>query len=749
MKRLIGAVFLIVLIVSLVTISFTFNQVREEELRMANDLQYRSTLIAESLREVVEPNFIDRSEENLESVVERFTTEERLAGLVIVDNRGDPIVSSSSASKNLDVPEESKVIAEEVMDSDKANGDFVNINDEKMYVFAVPLHEKKRVVGALMLIQNAGFIDTRLAGIWRNNLIRLLVQSFTLSIATILVLRWFIYAPIKSLANSMKQSRMSKKDNDRIGNIPDLPFFKPLVKEFSEIKKNLFEARLSASEEARLRLEKIDSPWTAGRLQEFVKDIVKGQTIIAVSNREPYIHEKKGDNISYYFPASGMATAIEAIMQACGGEWVAHGSGSGDRLVVDKNDKVAVPPDDPKYTLKRVWLTPKEEKGYYYGFSNEGLWPLCHNVHNRPIFRKEDWVEYQNVNSKFAKAVLAEIKDLKNPIVFIQDFHFALLPKMIKDKRPDAQIILFWHIPWPNAESFGICPFRKELLEGMLGADIVGFHTQLHCNNFIETVRRELEALINVEKFAITRNSHISYVKPFPISIPFYNNDKDQLTADEAKQGNKELLKELGIKAEFIGLGVERLDYTKGIIERFLSVEKFLEKYPHYVTKFVFIQIAAPSRSGIKKYDQFGEDVEKEVARINNKFKNKNWKPIIYLRKHHSQAELARFYRLANVFLVTSLHDGMNLIAKEFVAARNDEKGALILSKFAGAAAELSQAFIVNPYNIEGVADSIKNGLTMSKSEQTRRMRKMRKVIKDHNVYRWSAEIIKTIANLE
>lgn len=748
MKRLIGAVFLIVLIVSLVTISFTFNQVREEELRMANDLQYRSTLIAESLREVVEPNFIDRSEENLEAVVERFTTEERLAGLVIVDNRGDPIVSSSSASKNLDVPEESKVIAEEVMDSDKANGDFVNINDEKMYVFAVPLHENKRVVGALMLIQNAGFIDTRLAGIWRNNLIRLLVQSFTLSIATILVLRWFIYAPIKSLANSMKQSRMSKNDNDRIGNIPDLPFFKPLVKEFSAIKKNLFEARLSASEEARLRLEKIDSPWTAGRLQEFVKDIVKGQTIIAVSNREPYIHEKKGDNISYYFPASGMATAIEAIMQACGGEWVAHGSGSGDRLVVDKNDKVAVPPDDPKYTLKRVWLTPKEEKGYYYGFSNEGLWPLCHNVHNRPIFRKDDWVEYQNVNSKFAKAVLAEIKDLKNPIVFIQDFHFALLPKMIKDKRPDAQIILFWHIPWPNAESFGICPFRKELLEGMLGADIVGFHTQLHCNNFIETVRRELEALINVEKFAITRNSHISYIKPFPISIPFYN-DKDQLTDDEAKQGSEELLKELGIRAEFIGLGVERLDYTKGIIERFLSVEKFLEKYPHYVNKFVFIQIAAPSRSGIKKYDQFGEDVEKEVARINNKFKNKNWKPIVYLRKHHSQVELARFYRLANVFLVTSLHDGMNLIAKEFVAARNDEKGALILSKFAGAAAELSQAFIVNPYNIEGVADSIKNGLTMSKSEQTRRMRKMRKVIKDHNVYRWSAEIIKTIANLE
>jgi alpha,alpha-trehalose-phosphate synthase [UDP-forming] len=750
MRRLILAIFIIITIVSLITISFTVNQVRGEEVRMANDLQYRSTLLAESLREAIEPNFINRSEENLELVVERFTTEERLAGLVILDNRARPIVSSSSASMTLEIPPESKKIAEDVMDSDKANGDFVNIDNRKMYVFAIPLRENKRVVGSLMLVQNAGYIDSRLSEIWRNNFIRLFVQSLILSFAILLVIRWLIYAPIKSIADSLKLARLDKTGDGKAmrGNIPDLPFFKPLVREIAVIRKSLTEARLTASEEARLRHEKLDTPWTAERLKEFVKDSIKGQTLIAVSNREPYIHEKKGDKVSYYFPASGMATAIEAIMQACGGEWVAHGSGSGDRSVVDAHDRIGVPPDDPKYTLKRVWLSEKEEKGYYYGFSNEGLWPLCHNVHNRPIFRKDDWVEYQNVNRKFAITILKEIKDLKDPIIFIQDFHFALLPKMIKDKRPDAQIIIFWHIPWPTAEAFSICPFRKELLDGMLGADMIGFHTQLHCNNFIDTISREMESRIDLEKFAVTRNNHISYIKPFPISIAFYN-DNDKAGTDDIAIRKKELLKDLNIKSEYIGLGVDRLDYTKGIIERFQAVESFLNKYPQYREKFTFIQIAAPSRSGIKKYDQFGEDVEKEVERINNSLKTRNWKPIIYRNRHHSQAELNLFYLIANVFLVTSLHDGMNLVAKEYIAARNDEKGTLILSKFAGASAELSQAIIVNPYDIEWVADAIKTSLEMSISEQTRRMRKMRKVIKNNNVYRWSAEIIRNIADLE
>lgn len=745
MKRIITAILLIVTIVSLITISFTINQVNQEQVTLTNDLQYRSTLLAERLREAVEPNFADKSDESLKPVVERFTRRERLAGLAIVDNKGQKIVSSSTLPQQ--VPEAQKIAAN-VMDSDKANGDFVDINDKRMYVFVIPLHDEKSVVGALMLVQNAGYIDTRIAEIWKTNFIRLFTQAVLLSFAILLILRWIVYAPIKNLVESLRMDRINSPSKKKKVNIPDLPFLRPLIREISGIRKSLTEARLTASEEARLRLEKIDSPWTAERLKEFVKDILKGQTIIAVSNREPYIHEKKGNKISYYFPASGMATAIESIMQACGGEWIAHGSGSGDRDVVDKKDIIMVPPEEPKYTLKRVWLTKKEEKGYYYGFSNEGLWPLCHIAHNRPIFRKDDWIEYQNVNSKFAKTILSEIKNLRNPIIFIQDYHFALLPKMIKEKRPDAQIVLFWHIPWPNPESFSICPFRKELLDGMLGADIIGFHTQLHCNNYIDTVRRELESLISLEKFAVTRNNHTTFVRPFPISIAF-NNGTSQKDADELIKESADLRKELNIKAQYVGLGVDRLDYTKGIIERFKAVELFFEKYPQYINNFVFIQIAAPSRSDIKKYSDFDLEVTAEADRINAKLKTRGWKPIVFLKKHHSHEELNKFYRLAQIFVVTSLHDGMNLVAKEFIAARDDERGVLVLSKFAGASSELAQAFIVNPYNIEEVADQIKAGLEMKYAEQTRRMRKMRKLVKDHNVYRWSAELLRAIVNLE
>lgn len=745
MKRLIAAILIIISIVSLITVAFTYYQVKEEEVQLKSDLQYRSALLSESLRIAVEPDLANKTEYNLKAVVANLSERERLEGLSVVDNKGKTIVSSPVFSRK--VPNSRKLIAS-VMDSDKANGDFLSSNDNNIYVFVTPLHDEKSVIGALILAQNADYIDERIMQIWETSFMRLFTQIFLITIALLLIFRWIIFEPIKLIAESIRQARLSKTHNERLLNIPDLPFLRPLIREISTIRKSLHEARFSASEEARLRLEKIDSPWTGGRLQEFVKDIVKGQTIVAVSNREPYIHEKKGDKISYYFPASGMATAIEAIMQATGGKWVAHGSGSGDKAVVDKEDRVEVPPDDPKYTLRRVWLTTKEEKGYYYGFSNEGLWPLCHNVHNRPIFRKDDWIEYQNVNRKFADSVLSEIKDLKEPIIFIQDFHFALLSKMIKEERPDAQIVLFWHIPWPNAESFGICPFRQEILDGMLGADIIGFHTQLHCNNFMDTVRRELEARISHEKFAVTRSNHVTFIKPFPISIAF-STDKELNGKEEYAKKKADLLKDLNIKAEFIGLGVDRLDYTKGIIERLKAVETFLKKYPQYLHKFVFIQIAAPSRTGIKKYDQFNEEVTAEVERINSVFKKNNWKPIVYLKRHHSQKELSLFYRIANIFVITSLHDGMNLIAKEYVASRTDEKGALILSKFAGASAELSQAFIVNPYNIEGVADAIKEGIEMSAAEQTRRMRKMRKIIKDHNVYRWSAEILKTVANLE
>lgn len=737
MKQIIAIVFIIAIIVGFVAFSFTLKQVDQEETRLSVDLQHRSTLLAESLRETVEPNFINKSDENLQAVVEKFANRERLAGLAIYDNKGKVIAVSSNLPK--DNPDSGKIVSD-AMDGDKANGDFVKFGNDKMYIFTIPLHDQTSVVGALMVAQNAGYIDTRLQEIWRNNLMRLFIQILLLSIAAILFLRWVIFKPMQNLVESLKQSRSGNNSK----NIPNNPFFQPLVREISNINRSLSEARFAASEEARLSLEKIDSPWTAERLKQFVKDMLKDRKIIVVSNREPYIHTKNGNKIDYFFPASGMVTAIEPVMQATGGTWIAHGSGDADKMVVDENDSIQMPPDDPKYTLKRVWLTEEEEKGYYYGFSNEALYPLCLNAHTRPIFSQEDYEEYKKVNAKFAKTLLLEIKNLKKPIIFIQDFHFALLPRMIKEARPDATIGLFWHIPWVSPESFSICPWKKELLHGMLGADLIGFHTQLHCNNFIETVGRELESLIDFEQFTVTRNEHISLIKPFPISIAFSNHEEKPVVELERKK----LLKNLDISAKYIGLGVDRLDYTKGILERIKAIELFLKKYPEYRGEFTFIQIASPSKNKIKKYQEFAQAVEKEAERVNLLYKIKNWKPVVLIKKLHSHTELNQFYKLADLCLVTSLHDGMNLVAKEFVAARSDEKGVLILSQFTGASKEFKDALIVNPYSGEQTSEAIYAALKMRLSEQEKRMKKLRNSVKNNNVYRWSAEFLKTIVSL-
>ncbi len=731
MKQIFAAVFVIIVIISFIIAAFTLIQVQQEEQRLKEVLGQRSILLAESLKETVQPNFINKSDEQLQKLVDKFEDKQRLAGMAIYDNKGNTIATSSSLITQV---LKTKKIAEEAMDADTANGDFVELTHEKMYLLAIPLHDDGNVVGALMIAQDASYIDTRLNEIWQSNLLRLFIQASLISIAIMLIIRWLIYEPIRGLVKFLKSARTGDPEQKS----PSLPtnfFFRPLIKEISNIRGSLIEARITADEEAKLGLQKLDSPWTEQRLKVFIKDVLKDRTIFMVSNREPYVHTKKGRTINYYIPASGMVTAIEPIMQACGGMWIAQGSGDADKLTVDKDDKLRVPPDEPKYTLKRIWLTEKEETGYYYGFSNEGLWPLCHIAYTRPTFKKEDWEEYKKVNGKFAQTILSEIKNIERPIVLIQDFQLALVPRMIKNSRPDASIGIFWHIPWPNSESFSVCPWKKEIIDGIVGADLVGFQTQLHCNNFIETVSREIESLLDFEQFTVTRNEHISFVKPFPISIAFPN-------------PSKKPLKSFGIKTKYIGVGVDRLDYTKGILERLKAIEIFLKKYPAYVGNFTFLQIAAPSRSKIKEYQKFTEAVEKEVERVNNLFRKNSWKPVILFKRHHTQEEIYRFYKLANVCLVTSLHDGMNLVAKEFVAARSDNKGALVLSQFTGAAGELKDALIINPYNGEQTAEAIKTALELSPLEQTKRMRRMREVIKNYNIYRWSAELLKTIVNI-
>src|SRR3972149_4882647 len=447
------------------------------------------------------------------------------------------------------------------------------------------------------------------------------------------------------------------------------------------------------------------------------------------------IHKGKADDL-FKFPKQGIFEPISReISNIVKSLTVAR------TQAVDRQDKVRVPPENPQYVLKRIWLSQEEEDGYYYGLSNEGLWPLCHIAHTRPVFRMADWARYQEVNLRFAKSLDEEIED--GTYIFIQDYHFSILPRLIKQRHPEAKIALFWHIPWPNPEAFGICPWKREILHGMLGADLIGFHTQYHCNNFLETVDRTLECRTNWESFSTTRMGHTTIVKPFPISVDFSGRPPGV-----PGQGKDDLLKELGVKAAMFGIGVDRLDYTKGIVERFRAVERFLEKNPEYRDVFTFVQIGAPSREHIKRYHDFVGEVLSEVDRINWKFQSIDWKPIVFLKRHFSHAEIEPFYRSADLCMVTSLHDGMNLVAKEYIASRDDEKGALILSTFAGASRELRDALLVNPYDIEQMADSIKTALEMDASEQTERMRNMRDVVRENNIYRWAAEILTELTNI-
>jgi trehalose 6-phosphate synthase len=486
--------------------------------------------------------------------------------------------------------------------------------------------------------------------------------------------------------------------------------------------------------------------WKPATLKTILHDHLAGDEVLIVSNREPYLHNRKGQHIEVQVPASGVVTALEPIMRACSGVWIAHGSGSADREVVDEHSHVRVPPDNPAYEIKRIWMTPEEEDGYYYGFANEGLWPLCHLAHVRPVFRSSDWEQYKKINERFAMAVIEEAKT-DNPVVLVQDYHLALVPKIVRDHLPHATIVTFWHIPWSDPERYAICPWYREILEGLLGSSILGFHTRFHCRNFINTVDRSLETRIDWDSSLISYQGILTEVNHYPISIAWPNRGQAQLPPESECRTRIRAIN--GIPhAHRVGVGVERLDYTKGILERFLAVERLLELQPEWVGKFSFIQIAAPSRSKIEEYQQLTQQVTASAERINRRFGRDGYQPIYLRIEHHEPQDVTTYYRGADFCIVSSLHDGMNLVAKEFVAARDDEQGVLILSQFTGAATELPEALIINPYNIDQCAAAIHLAMTMPPTEQRARMRSMRGIVQEFNVYRWAGRMLMDAAHM-
>src|SRR5881296_3232058 len=684
--RLLGGIWLATLVVSA---GFAYLEVREERERQIEALKRRATLVGAAVAEASERLVTRGARTGYERVLTRFGTPER--GLAIYDTFGGVLAATADVRPFLGPL--SPLVSDAIRSNEPVAG-FQNVAGRLTWVHVVPVQQDERAAGAAAVLLDAQYLDSGEWDLWRRTAVRMGVMMLLVTGITWALVRWSVTRPIARIAEWTKQMKAGRP----VAPPPDADesLFGSLASEVTGLARTLARARSAAEQEARLRLAG-ESVWTEERLKQFVEMRFGRRPVFVVSNREPVSHVRDGRVVREQEPASGLVTALGPIMQACGGVWVAHGSGNADRAV---GVRVGLPSHDPAYTLRRVWLSDEEEAGYYYGFANEGLWPLCHIVHTRPVFRPDDWASYLEANRRFAATVLDEIKNAEEPLVLIQDYHFAPLPALVKAERPDARVALFWHIPWPNFEAFAICPWQQELLAGMLGADLVGFHTQYYCNNFLETVDRTLESRIDWEHFAVTRGERVTAVKPFPISVaPEFVDDPPQRTREE-------LRRELGISAEFLGVGVERVDYTKGLPERFRALQWFFERYPEYRERVVFVQLGAPSRTSIKRYAELALEVEATVREVNQRLGTKGWRPIVYLSGHHEHREVWSYYRHADFCMVTSLHDGMNLVAKEFVSVRDDEDGVLILSRFAGASRELRDALIINPYDLAVTAEA-------------------------------------------
>jgi len=731
--RLIVSLILGITVVSLLS---SYYEVRAVKVSLRQELQRHAQPSGETLAENIEPHMGKGSRRELQRIVDRFGTPEHLAGIAIYDKQGSLMALTPGLASRLTAR---PLLVDRAASENKIVDEFSRWGETPVYILALPLHQQDSVVGGLVIVHDAAYINAQSKRLWRETFLRVLVQVFLIALITLLIVRWSIAGPIAKAAQWMKALRTGRASTRAY--VPDIDLLRPLATEMATFADSLNAARTAAEKEAQLR-QAGESQWTAERLSVHVRGKLGGSQLFVVSNREPYLHTRQGKTIEAVVPASGLVTALEPVLCACDGTWVAHGSGDADRETVDSHDRLRVPPEEPRYTLRRVWLTKEEEEGYYYGFANEGLWPLCHIAHTRPTFRAPDWEHYRAANEKFADAVLEEMEGVENPVLLAQDYHFALLPRLVKKKRPDVRVAIFWHIPWPNPEAFAICPWGRELLDGLLGADLIGFHIQSHCTNFLQSVDRTLESRIEWEHFAVNRREHRTLVKPFPISVEFPEPEVESAGHGSAYEERVSLLRELGVEATYVGIGVDRVDYTKGIPERFLGIERLLDKYPEYQGKFSFIQIGAPSRTHIKRYHDLFAEVEAEAERINWRFQTSKWKPIVFLKRQHSHTEILRYYRTADLCLVTSLHDGMNLVAKEFLAARSDNQGVLVLSRFTGAARELHDALLINPYDTEQTADAIRFALEMDSDEREARMKRMRRIVKEQNVFRWAGDLI-------
>jgi trehalose 6-phosphate synthase len=685
------------------------------------DLEIRSSLVAATIQDPLQALVQSGSESRITEYFNKLTRDERLyaVGLCMPPYQSSPIRSAN-------FPPELMQCAPLARDSIDTST-LVRTAHGTVNVSVRPVTPGDSDSALLVLVHDMNFVDRRNEETRRYLFYFFLALGVCVALITVIIAQVSWRGWVSGLRAMLRGDGIVRQTE--AGTAPEL---RPIARDVSQLLREL-EHLYRPTDENQQR-------WTKETLRATLRGELRGNDIIVVSNREPYLHERDGTGVRVRRPASGLVTALEPVMRACSGTWIAHGSGSADRETVDRFDRVAVPPGHPTYRIRRIWMSAEEEAGYYGGFANEGLWPLCHIAHVRPTFRKRDWDFYQTINARFADAVVRE-SATDDPIVLVQDYHFALLPRMIRERLPKATVISFWHIPWPNPEAFAICPWRNEILDGLLGSSILGFHTQYHCNNFLDTVDRFLEARVDREQFNVTCRGEVTSVHAYPISIEWP--PEPLATAKSIPEAREAVRVRLSLpRGHKLGVGIERLDYTKGIIERFNAIERFLELYPAWIGRFTFVQIASPSRATLGEYRAYGEKVHARAHEINAHFPAAAHAPIVLLAEHHEPDAVYEYHRAADFCFVSSLHDGMNLVAKEFVASREDEQGVLILSQFAGASRELPEALIVNPYDADQCARALEVALTMSTEEQRDRMRLMRNLVREFNVYRWAGRML-------
>ncbi len=686
-----------------------------------SDIELRARLVKRSIEDSLEPMLAKPSAQRIRSYLTRVANGERLIAIVVCGENGRALYASERVPKQIECRPAARVDIYEITDSQGG----------RLHTAQFPLEQPVGGAASVLIVHDLSFVESRSSRA-RDYLVAFLGVAGILIIALCVLIAWLVFRGwvrllVKDIRNRrfMGEAAGSQVSGSVIGQV------RQVLKEIEQTQRQEIDFREN---------------WTADALHHVVKEHLEGAQLIVVSNREPYIHNHADGKITVQYPASGMVTALEPVIRACSGVWIAHGSGTADKDVVDLHDRVQVPPNGPAYTLRRVWLSAEEEEGYYYGFSNEGLWPLCHLAFVRPTFRAEDWAQYRVANERFARAVEREAKG-ERPLVLLQDYHFALLPSLVRERLPHATIALFWHIPWPNPAAFGICPWRKELLQAMLQADVLGFHTRFHCQNFLATVDRYIECHIDHEHSTVTIQDHVCHVEPYPISIEWPPRWIEHLPAPV--ECRRRVFEVYGIQeSSLLGVGVERWDFTKGIVDRFLSVERLLELEPAWRGKLVFLQIAAPTRSKLPAYQDLQRATQEVADRVNARFGTDRYRPIILVGEHRNPEQVYELFRASDFCIVNSLEDGMNLVAKEFVASREDEDGVLVLSTFAGASRELVEAILVNPFDIEGTARAISQALRVPREERRERMRLMRRTVQENNVFRWAGRMLMDAARI-